>query len=325
MIGHNDNRLLILGAGGYLGTRLCKYFSELGLDVIAFDLCYPSNWCSVIGENIAHIQGDISLEEDRDKLHGLNPLNVINLISLNHKTSEISFKRAFEINVLSTFDFLNGINSSKIRKYINFSSVQVYGRLKESEVYETDVCVPINNYGLTHKMREEVCSLFNTRLDTEIVSLRLSNSYGYPLIRNKECWSLVINELCLMAIKKGEIRLKSNGSPLRDFIHGDDVCKAVHKLIDTKNGQGIYNLASGKAYSIASLARMVQLKYKELFGKLIPVYLNDGSVLEAFAENINGSNKSFNKHAISSIGFEAEIGLDKGIGDLLIRLNSEHV
>ena len=58
-MGCNLKRLLIIGACGYLGARLCKYLAEKGYRVIAFDSYDPSNyneWTSLMDEVIV---GDI--------------------------------------------------------------------------------------------------------------------------------------------------------------------------------------------------------------------------------------------------------------------------
>ena len=95
-------------------------------------------------------------------------------------------------------------------------------------------------------------------------------------LKTCNCWWLVLNELCKMAKKEKKIVLKSDGTPLRDFISLNDVVKLVTILIRSKrNNKKIINLASGRTYSIIELAKLfVNNKY---FKKTnIPIYFSNG-------------------------------------------------
>ena len=61
--------------------------------------------------------------------------------------------------------------------------------------------------------------------------IRLSNSYGAPISKDVNRWTLVVNDLCRQAITNRELKLKSSGEQHRDFIPISDALSAVNLLM----------------------------------------------------------------------------------------------
>ena len=202
------------------------------------------------------IEGDIRDEEKINNLVTKNFDIVIHLISLDHFKSEGNLKFVSSINILPVWDVLEKFTKNGLPKFIYFSTTQVYGKLKNLTINEDCNPNPLNAYGLTHLLSENICNYYNETSNTECINIRLSNSYGSPIFDDTNCWWLVINDLCKNAIENNQIKLLSDGSPLRDFIHGDDVALAVDLLIeaDTKCESNIFHISSGRTLSILELA-----------------------------------------------------------------------
>ena len=137
--------------------------------------------------------------------------------------------------------------------------MQVYGSYEKIlKINEDQVKNAENVYALTHSLCEDTLRLMNKYENFESISLRLSNGYGYPKLKSCDCWWLVINDFCKNAIENKEIKLNSDGSSLRDFIHISDISVAVEKLITTtKKIPEKINLASGKTLSMLEIAKIV--------------------------------------------------------------------
>ena len=146
----------------------------------------------------------------------------------------------------------------------------------------------------------------------------MSNSYGSPTFIENNCWWLVINDLCRKAIENNEIRLKSDGSPLRDFIHGNDVVSAIQVLIETKENfdENIINIASGTTCSILELAHNVSIKYKEKYNKEIPVVLNDNTVSESLPTFQSKQKFYIDISKIKQLGFKQKTSISEGISEI---------
>ena len=223
-------KILITGGCGYLGARLCKHLAKEGYRVTAFDSYDPSahtQWVSLMDEVVV---GDIRDESTISDLASRNFDVVVHLISLDHHKSDSSPNFVSSINVMPTWNLLDKLTQNGLDKFIYFSTIHVYGKLPRETINEDYPPNPLNAYGLTHLLSENICNYYNNKTNTECINVRLSNSYGSPIFNENNCWWLVINDLCKTAIENNEIRLKSDGSPQRDFIHGDDVAGAIGGL-----------------------------------------------------------------------------------------------
>jgi len=312
-------KILITGGCGYLGARLSKYLAENGFSITAFDSFDPSGysqWTSLMEEVII---GDIRDESIISDLAKKKFDVVIHLISLDHHKSEDNPNFVNTINVMPTWNLLNRFSESGLQKFIYFSTFQVYGKIPSKKITEDYNPSPQNNYGLTHLLSENICNYYNKITNINCINVRLSNSYGSPVFLENNCWWLVINDLCQNAFKHKKIKLLSDGTPQRDFIHGQDVCKAIEILINTRKEikKNIFHIASGKTLTILELAYMVKDIYFRRYNNVIPVILKDNSI-----SNDGNKIKVDNKYPIIDIsrieemGFIPDIDLSKGIGDM---------
>jgi len=316
----NIKKILVTGACGYLGARLSKYLAGYGYRVTAFDSYDPyahTQWMSLMDEVVI---GDIRDESTISNLADKNFDVVVHLISLDHDKSDLSPNFVSSINVMPTWNLLEKLTKNGLKKFIYFSTIHIYGTLPKAIITENQTPKPKNAYGLTHLLSENICNYFNNKAETECINIRLSNSYGSPVFKENNCWWLVINDLCKTAIEDNEIRLKSDGSPQRDFIHGDDVCQSIKILIESKNNNGnnIFHISSGKTLTILELAHKVKAIFRQLYKKEIKIILADNSISEYpdpdSAKNIDRYVISTNR--LKNLGFKQGLDLELGINEI---------
>jgi UDP-glucose 4-epimerase len=174
-------KIVITGGNGYLGARLCLYLSNKGHNVIP--VCFPSipkskEW----GHKMFTIlKGDLRKDETITEIKNLNPDTIIHLVSLDHFDSEKAPGLVDEVNVLPTWKLLDACTKNGLEKFIYFSTIQVYGKLPISHINEKHPINTTNIYGLTHYLSENICDHFNRTSSTNVISIRLSNSYGDPV------------------------------------------------------------------------------------------------------------------------------------------------
>ena len=282
-----------------MGARLSKHLAVKGYNVTVFDSYRPSNyneWILLMDEIII---GDISDESAISRLADKNFDIVIHLISLDHYKSENDPNFVSSINVMPTWNLLDSFTKNGLKRFIYFSTIHVYGNLPSGIITEDQIPQPSNAYGLTHLLSENICNYYNEKTETECINVRLSNTYGSPVFKENNCWWLVINDLCKTAVENNEIRLKSDGSPQRDFIHGDDVAKAIDILINYKNntGDNIFHIASGQILTILELAHRVKSVYTKMYDKEIDIILPDNSISE-YPDSDNS--KDIDRYVIST-------------------------
>ena len=274
-------RVVITGGSGYIGARLSAYLSDKGFEVIP--VCFSSipedqNWKSKM---FGIYQLDLRKEETTSFITSLKPDAIIHLVSLDHTASENDSQLAQDTNVLPTLRLLDSCTKAGLKKFIYFSTIHVYGKLENSIVTESHAAKTENTYGLTHYLSESICDYYNRKTATNVISVRLSNSYGAPVLLTNNCWSLAVNDLCKQAFQNKEIRLLSDGSPQRDFIHGNDVCDAIEKLLNlnSKNIENnIYHISSGQTITLLELAKTVRDAYQSRYGQLLEISISNGNI-----------------------------------------------
>ncbi len=318
-------KIVITGGNGYIGARLSQYLANKGEQVIP--VCYSSipeneDWKSKM---FAILKGDLRNEETITEIAELKPDVIIHLVSLDHFDSEKAPDLVNEVNVLPTWRLLDACTQNGLKKFIYFSTIQVYGKLSNSIIEETHPVSTVNTYGLTHLLSEQICDHYNRKTETNVISIRLSNSYGDPIFDENNCWWLAINDLCKNAITNKVIRLLSDGTPQRDFIHGNDVCEAIRILINTneKLTDNIYHISSGNTLTLMEIAQLVRKVYQIRYNKKIPIttpnkIISEDEVIEEI-EKYQISNKK-----IRDIGFFPKYDLETGISDLFNYLEKNH-
>ncbi len=311
-------KILITGACGYLGAWLSKYLAEKGYRIFAFVKKKPSDnieWTSLVDEIII---GDICDEETIAKLTSLNIDVVIHLISLDHHKSENDPNFVSSINVLPTWILLDQFKKCGLNKFIYFSTIHIYGELYNNVIKESYNSMPVNTYALTHLLSENICNYYNNITNIDCINLRLSNSYGSPVFSENNCWWLVLNDLCKTAYQEKRIKLISDGSPLRDFIHISDICRATELLIKSKNDfkNNIFNISSGETLSVLELAHAVKSIYLKRYNREIEIHLPDNS-LSKNPHNIKDQEKFvIDNSRITALGFEKKLSLKMGINEI---------
>lgn len=303
-------KVLVTGGSGYIGARLCMHLANQGYAVTP--ICYskiPTDevWVSKMDSILL---GDIRDDNFMQKVSEYHYDVVVHLISLDHHQSNGNPSFVSSVNITPVWSLLNLFSKQGLGKFIYFSTAQVYGMLKDEVVTESKKLATQNSYGLTHHIGEVICEHFNRTTAVDCFVVRLSNSFGAPLFEENNCWWLVLNDLCRMAYTQKEIVLQSDGTPLRDFIHGWDVCHGVQTIIETSETHMIYNLSSGTTLSIMEIAEKIKAVFVSRYGIELPI---------SAAERKNKTETKryqLDNSLIRSIGFEPNWSLEDGINDL---------
>jgi len=319
-------KVLITGGCGYIGARLSKYLAENNYAVTVFDNINPLNyseWSSMIDEVVV---GNICDPNTINSLVDKSFDIIIHLISLDHNKSNDSPNIIAPINVMPTWNLLDKFCHNGLGKFIYFSTQQVLGTLPPKLISENILPHPNNKYGLTHLLCEDLINYYNSVTNTQCINVRLSNGYGSPVFNENNCWWLVINDLCKTALEKNKIKLKSDGSPQRDFIHLLDICQAIKILIDSDNeDHNLFNIASGRTYSILELAHHVSSTYYKKYNKNIPVILPDGTISNKASIKSEKNKFQIDINKISELGYIPSISIEKGIDEVLSYIENMYI
>lgn len=306
-------KIAVIGASGFIGGVVTSRLSQGGDTVTAVYRTEPEgagDWWRAIGDKI---RGDIRDDEIQNAVVSRRPDACIYLVSLNHHDSAGPVKEVASVNVIPIWRLLERLARSGWRgRFIYMSTQQVYGRDLNGIVDEGTTVRPVNYYGLTHHLAEQICRYFSQSAGMETISLRLSNGYGVPAFESSDCWWLVVNQLARMAVKEGVILLKSDGSPIRDFINVEDVARFVRSLISASRIEApCLNLGSGQSRSIYQVARAVQCEYEARSGRLCEIQQAGKGALETEPES--QAELVYSVAKAEELGLRATIPLGVGI------------
>jgi len=149
-------------------------------------------------------------------------------------------------------------HKKEVTNIIFTSTVTVYGNTKNKKINENYKPNPISIYDKHKIYCENLLLSFSKRSNIKTTIFRLSNVYGYSLIKSKSKNRGFINNITKSACAGNDMIVYGSGNYLRDFIHIKDVVDLlfIAKLKQANNK--IYNLSYGKSYSLLYLLKFIK-------------------------------------------------------------------
>jgi len=311
----------VTGAGGYIGGSLCHVLARAGHDVCAlFRSPAPESGVSPATFS-ASIHGDLRDPRVRERLVGLRCEAIVHAASAPQSSVEKDFDAAIQSNVAAAYSLLDRLSASTSGWFLNLSSVQVYGSKRKGSVSEDTTPEPETSYALLHVMREAVCGLFDRRGRWRCTNLRVANVYGTSGPATSSRDRSAIRQFCRAVRSDGVIRLKSDGSDQRDFIHIRDVERAVLAMLGRpgERPHDVVHVASGETQSVLDAAWRVALAWERL-GKPRPRVL-DANGVELVRPACFEERYRFDIQRLVDIGWQPnttfEVGVEQTLRDVL--------
>ena len=239
-------RILIIGSMGFIGSHLKLYFTRTLHEVYGCDIID-----SYDQKNYIKI----------DKRFDYNTLLKDNLydVCVNCSGSAYVSKsfddtiNDFELNSFNVLKFLEIIKRQNPEcKFINISSAAVYGNPLKLPIGEKDESLPISPYGYHKLISEYILDEYNKLWGVKTSSVRIFSAYGNGLKKQ------VLYDISKKILIEDEIHLFGTGNETRDFIHIDDICRALECVIKSDNFQSSkINVANGEQISIKEIIKII--------------------------------------------------------------------
>lgn len=259
------NRLIITGAGGFLGSNVIKsVITERCFDEIIAITLGAEQLKECIGEvNQLHIYEADAIENGEVKLRKDD-------LILN-----CAYPRAMKgADVTSGLDYVELIfrtaAEESVKGIVNISSQSVYDPQRDHPAVETDVPVLTDEYSIGKYCMEML--LRNVCKDIPYTNIRLASLIGPGFdVR-------VPNKMVKFALEKGEIMVQVNDQHFGYL----DVADAVRGLIgvlmmDPKGWKPVYNLGGEQTYSLLEIAECIEKAVKNVAGRDVMVIKTEGS------------------------------------------------
>lgn len=300
-------RILVTGGAGFIGKHLVRSLIERGNSVTIFDNFSNAEKNSVsflMNMGVRIIKGDIIKLEDITNATNEHDIVIHLAAKISVEESIKNPSETFHINVDGTRNVLIACEKNHIKKLVVASSAAVYGESMPClKLTEESKMKPISPYGQSKMKMEQEIKEFVSEHKINYIILRFFNIYG---IGQTSEYSGVITKFVERIAQNKSLEIFGDGLQTRDFVAVQDVIYSINNAI-SKDKNGIYNIASGKAVTIKELAElMISLSGKKLEIRYLPAKKGDIRHSQA---NISS--------AKDNLGYYPRLQLEEGIKALL--------
>lgn len=319
--------ILVTGGAGYIGSHTCIELLSMNHNVIILDN-YSNSKPTVVkkieelsNKHVKTYCGDIRNKEFLENVFSENTIDIVihfaGLKSVGESCKLPLFY--YDNNITGTINLCEIMQKYSVKKLVFSSSATVYGTSSKAP-YNEDMPTGqvINPYGRTKYMAEEILKdIYTADNEWNISILRYFNPIG---AHESGCIgespngipNNIMPYISQVAIGKlpqltvfGNDYDTPDGTCIRDYIHVVDLArghlKAVNKMLESNNGLNIYNLGTGKGYSVLELIEAFEkVSHKKINYKIGE--RRQGDIAAVYADTSKAANE---------LNFIAEFDIEK--------------
>lgn len=267
-------KVLVTGGAGFIGGVTVRQLLKEGYKVVVFDNLSTGNK-NIVPENVGLIVGDLRDRSDifsvlrSDKFDAVLHFAAFTIVPESMENPS----KYFQNNVVATFNLLDAMVETDVKKFIFSSSAAVYGEPETVPVDESFPTKPLNAYGETKLIVEQFLKWYDYAYGLKYVSLRYFNAAGADLENDigedREIETHLIPLVLLAASGKNEsVSIfgtdypTKDGTCIRDYIHVVDLAHAhvlaLNALFENKINSTIYNLGSQNGFSVKEIIQTAE-------------------------------------------------------------------
>ncbi len=246
--------LLVTGGAGFIGSHLCEGLLARGYKVRVLDsLIYGKReW---VPPDAEFIQGDIrDIATCRRAAAGMDGIFHCAAMSRSGPSQE-QIDICTGSNITGTQNMLLAARDAGVKRFIYSGSSTYYGN-RQPPHRESDPPDLLNIYGLTKRVGEQYCLMFDKDFDLPCLVLRYFNVYG-PRQPETGAYALVLGIFLRRHADKQVLEIHGDGKQRRDFVHVRDVAAANIAAFESVLRGEIFNVGSGESISVKELADMI--------------------------------------------------------------------
>ncbi len=307
-----EKKVLVTGAGGFIGSHLCERLVEEGYRVRAFVLYNSQNsweWLdhSPIKKEIEVVSGDIRDQDSVEKaVKGMDQVfHLAALISIPYSyTTQQGF---VGVNIKGTLNVLQASLACNIEKVLVTSTSEVYGTARYVPIDEKHPRQGQSPYSASKIGADALAESFHRSFKLPVTVVRPFNTYG-PRQSARAVIPTIITQLL-----SGNTRIKLGAlHPTRDLVYVKDTAQGFIRIACSENSIGEQiNIATGNEISIKDLAEKIML----LTGKKAEIVADSQRIRpeKSEVERLLGSSEKLN----SLTGWQPSCTLEQGLQETI--------
>ncbi|MBW1726406.1 MAG: UDP-glucose 4-epimerase GalE [Deltaproteobacteria bacterium] len=275
-----NEKILVVGGAGYIGSHMVKDLLDTDYGVITLDDLSTGHRDLVPGGEF--IEGGLGDRVLLDNLFSTHPISAVMhfaAFSLVGESVENPLKY-YRNNMAATAELLDSMIRHNVKRFIFSSTAAVYGEPVEIPITEDHPCDPTNPYGASKIAVERMLKDCDSAYGLKYISLRYFNASGADESgnigeRHHNETHLIPLILEVATGRRENIKIfgtnypTPDGTCIRDYIHVSDLTRAHLLALETLMSGGdssVYNLGNNRGYSVREVIELA----RKVTGKPIP-------------------------------------------------------
>jgi len=306
-------KLLVTGAAGFIGSNFMRRIADKSLGGIESVVVLDKLTYAGVRENLTvvesmknyqFVEGDICDGNLVSSL--LSEIDAgVNFAAESHVDRSIGSAAEFvETNVGGVQVLLDAIKASgRNIRFVQVSTDEVYGSIDSGSWTEEWPLQPNSPYSASKAGGELLARAYFKTHGLDVVITRCSNNYGSHHFPEKLIPLFVTN---LLEGKK--VPVYGNGKNVRDWLHVDDHCRGIHKVLMNGRAGEVYNIGGGRELNNLEITHLIL----EAMGK-------DESSIE-YVEDRKGHDLRYSVDWTKinrELGYEPEVKFENGLRDTI--------
>lgn len=258
--------ILVMGGAGYIGSHTVRHLLDKGYEVLVADnLIYGHK--EAVDERAKFVYADLLNPYSLDELFKNNKVDaVIHFAAFAYVGESVNNpEKYYYNNVIGTINLLHTMLKHNVKNIVFSSTCATYGEPKYTPIDEMHSQNPINPYGRTKLMIEQIFADYERAYGLRHIALRYFNAAGCSAdgkIGESHNPETHIIPLVLQAIKGERENIKIFGSDydtpdgtcIRDYIHVEDLAQAHRLAVEKLEAySGCINLGTGVGTSVKEI------------------------------------------------------------------------
>jgi dTDP-glucose 4,6-dehydratase len=255
--------LIVTGGAGFIGAHFARIAMASGLLEqygnslkIVDNLSYASDLKRldpiIDSPQVAFIKADIA--DYGSMLSTIDSGDVIvNFAAESHVDNSIRESFAFiHSNVVGVDNLLTVARQKNVKKFVQVSTDEVYGSIKEGKFSEDSNLLPSSPYSASKAAADLLCIAAHKTFGLDVCITRAANNYGEMQFPEK-----IIPLFIKLLLNDEPVTLYGDGLNQREWLHVDDHCDGVIKVLQGGTPGSIYNIGSGISLSNLELTHLL--------------------------------------------------------------------
>ncbi|HSH88954.1 MAG TPA: UDP-glucose 4-epimerase GalE [Ramlibacter sp.] len=288
--------ILVTGGAGYIGSHACKALAAAGYLPVTFDnLVHGHRWAVRWGPLV---EGDILDRAALDAAFGqFKPDAIIHFAAFAYVGESVTNPgKYYRNNTAGSLNLLEAARDWKVDQLVFSSTCATYGMPDAVPISEQQQQRPINPYGASKLMIEQMLRDFWTAHGLRSIALRYFNAAGAdPQGDIGECHEpephlipLVLDAAAGLRPNvtiNGDQHPTADGTCVRDYIHVSDLAQAhvqALQALESGHAGGAYNLGNGRGFSVREVIAMAgAVTGRAVEARVGPARMGDPPILVA--------------------------------------------